>query len=64
MINISSTAGFNGNTNISAFSASKFTVIVMSETLMKEVRENNIRVNSLTPSTIESEFYKIISAAW
>lgn len=55
IVNISSTAGLNGNANISAYSASKFAVIGMSESLMKEVRKNNIRVNTLTPSTIETE---------
>lgn len=55
IINISSTAGLNGNANTSAYSASKFAVIGMSESLMKEVRKNNIRVNTLTPSTIASD---------
>lgn len=53
IINVSSTAGLNGNANISAYSASKFAVIGMSESLMKKVRKNNIRVCTLTPSTIE-----------
>ncbi|GAA4934121.1 3-ketoacyl-ACP reductase [Algibacter agarivorans] len=55
IINVSSTAGLNGNPNISAYCASKFAVIGMSESLMKEVRKNNIRVNTLTPSTIETD---------
>ncbi|OEK08944.1 3-ketoacyl-ACP reductase [Flavivirga aquatica] len=55
IINISSTAGLNGNANTSAYSASKFAVIGMSESLMKEVRKNNIRVSTLTPSTIVSD---------
>ncbi len=55
IINISSTAGLNGNPNTSAYSASKFAVIGMSESLMKEVRKNNIRVCTLTPSTIASD---------
>ena len=55
IINVSSTAGLNGNANISAYSASKFAVIGMSESLMKEVRKNNIRVCTLTPSTIETD---------
>lgn len=55
IINVSSTAGLNGNANTSAYSASKFTVIGMSESLMKEVRKNNIRVNTLTPSTIATD---------
>ena len=55
IFNVSSTAGLNGNANISAYSASKFAVIGMSESLMKEVRKNNIRVCTLTPSTIASD---------
>lgn len=55
IINVSSMAGLTGNANISAYSASKFAVIGMSESLMKEVRKNNIRVCTLTPSTIESD---------
>ncbi|APY00770.1 3-ketoacyl-ACP reductase [Lacinutrix venerupis] len=55
IINISSTAGLNGNASTSAYSASKFAVIGMSESLMKEVRKNNIRVCILTPSTIASD---------
>lgn len=55
IINVASTAGLNGNANVSAYSASKFAVIGMSESLMKEVRKNNIRVCTLTPSTIASD---------
>lgn len=55
IINVSSTAGLTGNPTTSAYSASKFAVIGMSESLMKEVRKHNIRVVTLTPSTIESD---------
>ena len=55
IFNISSTAGINGNAGTSAYSASKFAVIGLSESLMKEVRKNNIRVCTLTPSTIASQ---------
>lgn len=55
IINVSSTAGLSGNANTSAYSASKFAVIGMSEALMKEVRKYNIRVCTLTPSTIASD---------
>lgn len=55
IINVSSTAGITANVNTSAYSASKFAVIGMSEALMKEVRKNNIRVCTLTPSTIASD---------
>lgn len=56
--NVSSTAGLAGNPTTSAYSASKFAVIGMSESLMKEVRKNNIRVTTLTPSTIASDMSK------
>lgn len=55
IVNVASTAGLNGNATTSAYSASKFAVIGMSESLMKEVRKNNIRVCTLTPSTIASD---------
>ncbi|HIX54283.1 MAG TPA: 3-ketoacyl-ACP reductase [Candidatus Sphingobacterium stercoripullorum] len=55
IINVSSTAGLNGNPTTSAYSASKFAVIGLSQSLMKEVRKHNIRVTTLTPSTIASD---------
>ncbi|WP_410878225.1 3-ketoacyl-ACP reductase [Myroides sp. DW712] len=55
IFNVASTAGLNGNATTSAYSASKFAVIGLSESLMKEVRKNNIRVCTLTPSTIASD---------
>jgi len=55
IFNVSSTAGTTGNAGTSAYSASKFAVIGLSESLMKEVRKNNIRVCTLTPSTIASD---------
>jgi len=55
IFNVASTAGLNGNPTTSAYSASKFAVIGFSESLMKEVRKNNIRVCTLTPSTIASD---------
>ncbi len=58
IFNVASTAGLNGNPSTSAYSASKFAVVGMSEALMKEVRKNNIRVVTLTPSTIASDMSK------
>lgn len=55
IVNVASTAGLSGNPGTSAYSASKFAVIGLSESLMKEVRKNNIRVCTLTPSTIASD---------
>lgn len=52
IINISSTAGKSGAAVTSAYSASKFGVFGLSESLMQEVRKQNIRVMALAPSTI------------
>ncbi len=55
IINISSTAGKNGAAGTSAYSASKFGVFGLSESLMQEVRKHNIRVTALAPSTIVTD---------
>lgn len=55
IINISSTAGEKGGPVTSAYSASKFGVIGLSESLMQEVRKHNIRVSTMTPSTVATE---------
>ena len=58
IINISSTAGLNGNTLTSAYSASKFAVLGLTDSLMQEVRKHNIRVTALTPSTVATNMAK------
>ncbi|HEX8427282.1 3-ketoacyl-ACP reductase [Hymenobacter sp.] len=55
IINISSTAGLRGAATTSAYSASKFAVMGLTESLMQEVRKHNIRVSALTPSTVATE---------
>ncbi|MFJ8066308.1 3-ketoacyl-ACP reductase [Psychrobacillus sp. NPDC096426] len=55
IINISSTAGQKGAPVTSAYSASKAAVIALSESLMLEVRKHNVRVVTLTPSTVATD---------
>lgn len=55
IINISSTAGQKGAPITSAYTASKAAVIGLSESLMLEVRKKNIRVVTLTPSTVATD---------
>ncbi|MEK8128031.1 3-ketoacyl-ACP reductase [Paenibacillus filicis] len=55
IINIASTAGERGFATGSAYCASKFAVMGMTEALMQEVRKSNIRVTALTPSTVNTE---------
>nr|WP_315161041.1 3-ketoacyl-ACP reductase [uncultured Flavobacterium sp.] len=58
IINISSTAGLNGNALTSAYSASKFALLGLTDSLMQEMRKHNIRVTALTPSTVATEMSK------
>ncbi|MFC0270823.1 3-ketoacyl-ACP reductase [Metabacillus herbersteinensis] len=55
IINISSSAGQKGSPLTSAYSASKFAVLGLTESLMLEVRKHNIRVTALTPSTVATD---------
>lgn len=55
IINISSTAGQRGAPVTSAYSASKFGLLGLTESLMLEVRKHNIRVSALTPSTVATD---------
>lgn len=55
IVNISSTAGQKGAPVTSAYSASKFGVLGLTESLMLEVRKHNIRVTALTPSTVATD---------
>lgn len=58
IINISSTAGLSGNALTSAYSASKFALLGLTESLMQEMRKHNIRVTALTPSTVATDMAK------
>jgi 3-oxoacyl-[acyl-carrier protein] reductase len=58
IINISSTAGLNGNALTSAYSASKFAVLGLTDSLMQELRKHDIRVTALTPSTVATDMAK------
>lgn len=55
IINISSTAGQKGGPVTSAYSASKFGVLGLTESLAMEARKDNIRVSALTPSTVVTD---------
>ncbi|MCP8969519.1 3-ketoacyl-ACP reductase [Ectobacillus ponti] len=55
IINISSSAGQRAAAATSAYSASKFAVFGLTESLMMEARKYNIRVSALAPSTVATE---------
>jgi NAD(P)-dependent dehydrogenase (short-subunit alcohol dehydrogenase family) len=59
IVNIASIAGLLGNPNISAYNASKFAVRGFSEAVMKEVREDGIRVTCLYPGSVDTNFFDV-----
>ena len=61
IVNIASVAGKEGNPNASAYSASKAGVIALSKSLGKELAENNIAVNCITPAAARTRIFEQIS---
>ncbi len=56
IVNISSGAGRNGIKEMAAYSAAKFGVIGFTESLALEVRHENIRVSTLLPGSVATDF--------
>jgi len=59
IVNISSIAGLLGNPNLTAYNASKFGLRGFSEALMKEVRDDGIRVTCLHSGSVETNFFDV-----
>ena len=59
IVNIASIAGLLGNPNLTAYNASKFGVRGFSESLMKEVRDDGIRVTCMYPGSVETSFFDV-----
>ena len=56
IINISSLAGQNAHPKMSAYNASKFGLNGFSESLMQEVRHDNIKVSYICPGSVNTYF--------
>jgi 3-oxoacyl-[acyl-carrier protein] reductase len=56
IVNISSLAGKNSFAGGSAYCASKHALLSFSECLMLEVRHHNIKVTTICPGTVQTEF--------
>ena len=56
IINIASVAGLIGNPNLSAYNATKFALCGYSEALMKELREDGIKVSCIYPGSVATQF--------
>ena len=62
IINISSISGKNGIATASIYSATKHAVNGLSASLMAEVRKENIRVVTICPGTVDTNFFDDPSA--
>ncbi len=58
IINIASIAGLVGNPRLSAYNATKFGLRGFSEAIMKELRADGIKVTSICPGSIATNFGK------
>lgn len=56
IINISSLAGQNAHPKMSAYNASKFGLNGFTESLMQEVRQDNIKVSYICPGSVNTYF--------
>jgi 3-oxoacyl-[acyl-carrier protein] reductase len=63
IVNIASVAGKEGNPNMSAYSSSKAAVIGLTKSLGKELAKTGVRVNCVTPATVETPLLKQLNQA-
>ena len=60
IINVSSGAGKSGFPNLSAYCASKFGVIGFTESIAKEVADNNVKVMTICPGGVDTKMIEDI----
>jgi len=58
IVNIASIAGKEGNPNASHYSASKAGLIALTKSLAKEVAQNGVMVNYITPAAARTDIFK------
>ena len=61
IVNIASVSGKDGNANASAYSSAKAGVIGLTKSLGKELAENNISVNCVTPAPAKTRIFDQIT---
>ena len=60
IVNVSSSAGKSGFPNLSAYCASKFGIIGLTESIAKEVADNNVKVMAICPGGVDTDMIKDI----
>jgi 3-oxoacyl-[acyl-carrier protein] reductase len=60
IVNVSSSAGKSGFPNLSAYCASKFGIIGLTESIAKEVTDNNVKVMAICPGGVDTDMIKDI----
>ena len=63
IVNIASVAGLVGNANLSAYNATKFGLRGFSEATMKELRGDGIKVTSICPGSVATEFGRVAGSS-
>ena len=58
IVNINSTAGLEGKPEISAYSASKFAIKGLTESVRKEVKNSDIKIYGVYPGGMQTDIYK------
>jgi short-subunit dehydrogenase len=63
IVNIASIAGLIGNPQIGAYNATKFGLRGFSDSLMKELRDDGIKVTCVYPGSIETHFADVADSS-
>jgi 3alpha(or 20beta)-hydroxysteroid dehydrogenase len=58
IINVNSTAGLDGKPGIAAYSASKFAIRGLTESIRKEVKNSEVKIYGVFPGGMQTELYK------
>ena len=58
IININSTAGLEGKSEISAYSSSKFAIKGLTESIREEIKDSDIKIYGVFPGGMQTDIYK------
>jgi meso-butanediol dehydrogenase / (S,S)-butanediol dehydrogenase / diacetyl reductase len=64
IINISSISGKDGYPGLAHYSASKFAIIGLTNSLAKELARDEITVNAICPGVVKTSMWDLLSESW